>query len=265
MDVMERLAPIGLAEDWDNAGLQIGHREKSVTRVMVALDPSMAVIKNACDKRTDLLITHHPLIFKPIRSLDLSSPLGKIVALVIKKDLSIFSAHTNLDSVNNGINDVLAEKIGLTDVTILDKVGEGNVTDSEINSGLGRIGYLKEKMNLYQFADNMKSKLGLDCIKVVGDQNLVVEQVALCCGSGSSLVGKFFSSSAQVFVSGDLKYHDARDAEMLNRGLVDIGHFASEHLILDVLAEKIHQLLTQQKMEVWVDTCDIESDPFITL
>ena len=105
--------------------------------------------------------------------------------------------------------------------------------------------------------------MGLKSIRVAGNKDLVVDRVAICSGSGSSLLAPFFSSKAQVFVSGDFRYHDARDAEALNRGLIDIGHFASEHLILDVLVDRINEKLAERRMDVQVKACEMESDPFI--
>ena len=264
MDIMETLAPLSLAEDWDNAGLQIGHRDQPVNRVMVALDPSIEVVKSACQQNVDLLITHHPLIFKPLYAIDLNTPVGRIISLSVETKLSIFSAHTNLDIAHEGINDMLAEKLSLTDINLLEGGNESTrVKDGEKMTGLGRIGVLEDKMGLSELAESVKEKLGLKSLRVAGHQDLLVSNVAICCGSGSSLLGRFFSSNAQVFIAGDLRYHDAREVEALNLGLIDIGHFASEHLMLEVLVRKLDEKIKERELDVVADACTLEKEPFV--
>ena len=264
MDIMEDLAPLALSEDWDNSGLQIGHRNQQVKKVMVALDPSVQVVEAACHDNADLLITHHPLIFNPLRSIDLKTPIGKIISLAIENKLSIYSAHTNLDVAHDGINDILARKIGLNDLTVLNMTHKPfDLQVDGKNVGIGRIGVVEEKMDLYKLAEHVKSRLALKCVRVAGKQDLLIHKVAVCCGSGSSLLDRFFSSGAEAFVAGDLRYHDARDAEALNCGLIDIGHFASEHLMLNVLVDKLNHKVKERHLDVVTKAYVLESDPFI--
>jgi dinuclear metal center YbgI/SA1388 family protein len=177
-------------------------------------------------------------------------------------DLSIFSAHTNLDAVSEGINDALAIGLGLENIRMLSQDYSSLMPDT-IN-GLGRLGDLEKPIKLADFAGQIKKRLGLDSIKAAGKKDLMVQQVAVCCGSGSSLMNLFFASGAQVFVSGDLKYHDARDAEAAGRGLIDIGHFASEHLFLDILAQRLAREFTLRQFDVVVRSYKLEKDPFQT-
>jgi putative NIF3 family GTP cyclohydrolase 1 type 2 len=129
--------------------------------------------------------------------------------------------------------------------------------------GLGRVGELAKSMDLRSFAMHIKKKLGLATVKIAGELSLPINKAAVCTGSGSSLMKYFFNSEAQVFVSGDLRYHDAKDAVSANRGLIDIGHFASEHLIVGVLAERLSRLLTDKGLNVKVKACELERDPFV--
>ncbi len=121
IDVLESIAPQALAEKWDNVGLQVGDPGRPVKNIWVALDPTYQVVNAACHQKVDLLITHHPLIFKPLQSLDFSTPEGSIIDLAVRHRLAIFAAHTNLDSALGGINDVLAGRIGLDD-DLLDRI-----------------------------------------------------------------------------------------------------------------------------------------------
>jgi GTP cyclohydrolase I len=260
--VMEALAPSALAEPWDNSGLQVGRDDQPVKLIWIALDPSIEVVGAACRNQVDLLITHHPLFFKPIKSLDNSTPTGKIVRQAILHNLAVFSAHTNLDAVSEGINDALAARLGLENVRML-PCGDEPLMPGK-NMGMGRVGDLEKPLKLADFVQRTKERLALDAVKAAGRKDLMVQQVAVCCGSGSSLMSLFFVSGAQAFVSGDLKYHDARDAEATGRGLIDIGHFASEHLFLDILEQKLIREFTARRMDVMVCGYKMEKDPFQT-
>lgn len=362
--VMDNLAPPALAEEWDNIGLQVGDLSWPVRRVRIALDPTLEVVDTACRRNVDLLITHHPLIFRPLKSIDFHTPLGKIIDLATRNHLAIFAAHTNLDSAIGGINDILAGRIGIQELQPLATVGEhehyaiviyashsaeqkisrllaqarsknerqdalqafhnirnrpivmpakgigdnknsGNgwstdqirieieVVNGELEyfiealaeyqaeeqmwytvyplisrdrkPGIGRIGRLEHAMDLKSLALMIKKKLELDFLKLAGDPALMVEKAAVCSGSGSSLLGEFFASGAQAYISGDLRYHDARDVQAANLGIIDIGHFPSEYMIVDALAERLHARLLQSELDIAVDTCGLEKDPFTVL
>ncbi|MBN1930641.1 MAG: Nif3-like dinuclear metal center hexameric protein [Desulfobacterales bacterium] len=258
---MEKIAPVLLAEQWDNVGLQIGKDDWPVKRIWVALDPGPEVVHAACSKNVNLLITHHPLIFKPLRSIDFSTPTGAIIQMATRHNLALFSAHTNLDKAKDGLNDVLASKLGLKNLKVLEESTEPN----ETCQGLGRIGDLDEGIDLFSFAQRVKEKLELVSIKVSGRHDLLIKKVALCTGSGSGLMDDFLSSGAQVYISGDLRYHDARAAEVVDLGLIDIGHFTSEHLIVEVLAGRLQRILSENAIEVKVEAFGLEKDPFMTL
>ena len=264
--VMEKVAPPFLAEPWDNCGLQVGDLQWPVSKVWVALDPLLSVLSAAAEQKVDLLITHHPLIFKPLRSIDLDTQTGKIVATALKAHTAIYAAHTNLDSTKNGINDVLARKIGLENLEPLvpAKTDEyHNGAPLPIGSaGMGRIGSLVPPMTVAHLAEEIKKRLDLKKIKLAGKSDRRVAKVAVCSGSGGGLLENFLASEADVFVSGDLRYHDARAAEDAGRALIDIGHFASEHLIVDALFHQLEQAAKEAGWNVQITPCRLEQDPF---
>lgn len=269
VDVMNTLAPRLLAEEWDNVGLQVGDPKQNVKTIWIALDPTLPVLDAACRENVDLLITHHPLFFRPIKSIDFQTPLGSLLKMAVRQQLAVFSAHTNLDIVAGGINDILSERIGLTDLKILRKTSdfcESQPLDTDGSvQGLGRIGTLEKPLELIAFAKMIKKKMGLKTIKLAGNPSLMVTDAAVCSGSGSSLLPDFFACGAQVYVSGDLKYHDARDVEAANLGMIDIGHFSSERLIIKALSKRLKMIFTAKGFEIDVDACDLEKDPFIVL
>lgn len=266
--VMETLAPLRLAEEWDNVGLQVGQLDWPVRSIWVALDPLYDVVDGACRNGVDLLITHHPLIFNPLRCVNFDTPVGSVIQAAAGHKLAIFAAHTNFDSAADGINDVLAFRVGLADLKVLkrgDHPCEDAATDDIQKQGLGRVGALEETMELLPLALSIKKKLGLKYIKIAGKPDLTVRRVAVCSGSGSSLMKDFYSSGAQVFISGDLRYHDAREVEALNLGLIDMGHFASEYLAIEVLAKRLDKILAADGKDIKVEACRLENDPFLVL
>ena len=265
--IMDRLAPPWLAEEWDNVGLQIGDPRLLVQRIWVSLDPSLEVVQAACENNVDLLITHHPLIFRPLKSIDFDTAGGAIIQMAANHQLAIFSAHTNLDIVRDGVNDVLAQRLGIQQLTILQPThaGEQSKEDDQTEHGIGRIGSLAKTGNLKSLVAMVKNKLQLDFVKVAGKLEMNVSRVAICSGSGSSLMNAFMASDAEVFISGDIHYHDARDAESANRGIIDIGHFPSEHLMVVALADYLKKLMARENLKIKVEPCTLEADPFIFL
>ncbi len=257
VEVMEGLAPSGLAEKWDNSGLQAGSKKWPVKHIWVALDPLPSVVSAAIEDGADLLITHHPLIFHPLKSIDFSSPLGSVILKAANHKLSIFSAHTNLDSVHGGINDIFASIIGLKNLKVL-----GPEKDDESRAGIGRVGNLDKTMTLKALAAMIKQKFKAGHIKFTGEPDLPVRRVALCSGSGGSMTDDFFRSGAQVYITGDIGYHTALDVKNMGLGLIDLGHFTSEHIIVKKLAERLFAALSRKGMDIPVTPCLIEKDPF---
>jgi dinuclear metal center YbgI/SA1388 family protein len=228
------------------------------------------VIEAACKNKVDLLITHHPLIFRPLKSIDFGTPGGSIIQMAAQHHLAIFSAHTNFDIVSDGVNDILAQRLGIKQLEILQSIKVeasaqkevGISADGEVLYGIGRIGVLDKPLSLKALVSMVKKKLKLNFVKVAGDPKIKITRVALCSGSGSSLMPAFLSSEADVYISGDIHYHNARDAESVQRAIIDIGHFASEHLMVEALAQRLEQLITEAGISAKIKACTIEKDPF---
>ena len=255
--IVEQIAPQALAEDWDNSGMQVGSLGWPVKKMWVALDPSPEVIGAACRQKVDLLVTHHPLIFRPLKSIDFNHPLGESIRLAAKYRLAVFSAHTNLDKTPSGLNDMLAERIGLEKITPLQ--GENG------EPSFGRIGKPARRCSLRALADTVKKALDLKYVRVAGDFELAVDSVLVCSGSGSGLLKEFLLSDAQVYLSGDLRYHDALEIRQAKRGMIDIGHFASEHIMVEALAGRLTAELEALGAAVEVAAYEHEKDPFVLM
>lgn len=261
--VIEGMAPPVLAEEWDNCGLQVGSGSWPVRKIWVALDPLLEVVRAAVDQRVDMIITHHPLLFRALRTVDVETVVGKVIETALCRKLTIYSAHTNLDSASGGINHMLAEIIGLNQaVPMVGAHGSDDSGRDDAVTGMGRVGRLAAPMTLDELARTVKSRLGLTAVKVVGRPETVVRRAAVCSGAGSGLLDAFLAGDADVYLTGDIRYHDARTVEDAGRALIDVGHFASERIFIDRLVEQLRRHAHEAGWAVDIESCTIESDPF---
>lgn len=349
---VEKWAPKQLAESWDNVGLQVGDLQQPVARLLVALDITSDVIRQAKQRQAEMIISHHPLIFKPLKNVCAHSTIGASVMEVIKHNIAAYSAHTNLDSTTGGISELLAEIIGITETKILDAgyreklvklavfipagyetavrnamldagagwignyshcsfltkgmgtfmpeagttpfngvlgkleyaeeyrletiIREKQVADIVnamlaahpyeevaydlyplVNTGegfgLGRIGRIPEPLTVEAFLQQVKAALGCSSMKVVGNLTQEVQTIAVCGGSGASLISKAKAAGADVYITGDIKYHEAQEALAAGLVLIDAGHFATEHMIVSALVQYLRNYSANAgwKLEVY--------------
>ena len=254
-EVMNRIAPKNLAEDWDNPGLLVGNPANEVKKIFVCLDVSEEVINNAENFGAQLIIAHHPLIFRAVKNIRTDLPLGRKIELLIKKNISVFAAHTNLDSAIGGVNDVLAEKIGLTEIKMFG--------DEEIS--LGRIGKLPEPMTAKNFAALVKKNLNAETVRLVEAGDFLISKVGICSGAGSEFIGKAKFFGADAFVTGDLKYHEAQSAVENKIHVIDAGHFATEFPIVHALAEKLSAEFDKLNYKIEIAEDKTSTDFFETI
>ena len=260
LDRLNTIAPFALAEAWDNCGLQAGCMDDPVRRILVALDCSMAVMDEAVRWHADVVLTHHPLMMQGIKQLDFSTMPGAAVARCARENISIISLHTNLDKAREGLNDRFARMLGMQQVEDLLPSPPGTEEPD-----IGRIGSLEAPLTLEALADRVKRMFGAGFVRIVGDPNLPVSRVAVCTGSGESLLGRVCSSGVQAYITGDIKYHGARTAQEQGLGLIDVGHFASEHIVVDLLKEKVEYLSMREGLALEVKGYRQETDPFTVL
>ncbi len=244
--IMECIAPGELAEEWDNAGFLIGRRENAVKKIMVALDVSPEVVRQAVEQGVNMLITHHPPIFKPLKAICDSSWQNELLLKCIENKIAVYSAHTSLDSVMGGVNDVLAGKLGLCRTVPL-------VQNGCDGGALGRIGVLPQKMDFKEFCAMVKKALGLTFVTGI-DAGKAVQRVALCGGAGVDFIGEALAQGADTYVTGDVKYHAAQDAAFSGLNLVDATHQGTELPVVTVLADKISLRLTAAGLSAQVLT-----------
>jgi len=360
MEAVEKIAPRELSEKWDNVGLLVGSPAEKVGKIIVALDVTPEVVNEALQEDADMIVSHHPLIFKPLTHVRTDTPIGNMLFKLIKNNIQVYAAHTNLDYCELGTNYFLAQKLGLGEAEILqpaeerlykivvfvprgyedavrDAMGDagagwiGNYShcsfmalgtgtfkplegaDPFIGSkgilekveelrletivpeslknkvvramikahpyeevaydvyrlennggrnGLGRIGYLKEEMALYDFGEKVKRDLGIKHVKLVGPIQKAVRKVAVCAGAGALAISAAKKKGADVFVSGDIKYHEALEAQQEGLALVDAGHYATEWAAVPALAEYLQKELNSTEQKVQILVSQIKTDPW---
>lgn len=338
---IETIYPKYLAEAWDNVGLLIGSHTQKVNKMLIALDINEEVVEEAITHKVDCIFTHHPFIFKPLKNLNFDDPINKLIKTLIINNISVYTAHTNLDIADGGINDILCSlldinQVGLLEITsskkycklivyvpdefysqvrnamissnpclignykgctftskgegtfipldnsnpYLGKVGSLEVAKerkvecvidkddlSDImqqvrkvhpyeeiafdlieienikkQSGIGRYGTI-EKIVVGQYIEKIKKKLSLPYVKLIGDPNKEIEKVSVCSGSGSSYIRQAARVS-DLYITGDIKYHDAQEALSLGLTVIDVGHYFSENIALPYVVKHIKTRLS---------------------
>jgi dinuclear metal center YbgI/SA1388 family protein len=361
--LVENLAPLRLAEEWDNSGWQLGDPGAPTAKVMLTLDITPPVVEEAAAASAGLIISHHPMFLKGLKNLCLDRPEGKLIEALIKKDIAVYSAHTNLDSAAGGVNSVLAEQLGLIEVdnmlpgkaeqlyklvvfvpleqveqvrTAITEAGAGwigNYRDCAFQStgigtfrplegskpfigqtgllekveefrletivpekdkksviaamlnahpyeevaydlyplanntaghGLGRIGCLPQEVSLGDFAKLVKTTLQVNAVRLGGNKHgKPVRKVAVCGGAGASLWKQALSKGADVYVTGDIKYHEALDMSTAGLSFIDAGHFPTERIILPVLYKYLIKVCSEHNFAVDILLSQKQNDVFV--
>ena len=225
IQVIESFAPLSIQEKWDNSGLCIGSQDAEVTSVLIGLDCTPELVDEAIECGADMIVTHHPLIFSGLKKINSEDPVGETVVKAIRAGIAVYAAHTNADKVIEGVSGAMAARLSLTDVEVLDEDGEG--------TGLGAVGNLPEPMDATEAIAYVKERFGLKVMKASRPLTEKISRVALCGGSGGSLIGAALRSGAQLYISGDISYHNFFTPKGFM--LMDIGHYESEKEIVDIL------------------------------
>jgi dinuclear metal center YbgI/SA1388 family protein len=358
MNLIEKVAPPQLVMSWDNIGLQVGHPLKEIDSLLITLDITHEVVEEAISMGADMIVAHHPLIFKPLQKIRFDTPVGKLLAKLIESHIQVYIAHTNLDRAEQGTNYYLAKALGLKDTRVLEAGGnklykiavfvpegyedsvrnamgeagagwignyshctfqvEGTGTfrplpgsdpfigsveelekvqeyrletivpenlksqvlkamikahpyeevafdiypleNQQLTTGLGRIGDLESPMTLSAFADKVKDCLDIQYVNVVGSPTSEVSRVAFCGGAGGNLILQAKMCSADVYLTGDIKYHEALEAGELGINLVDAGHNATEKFLAPALVNYLKGELKEKRVSIF--TSQINTDPW---
>lgn len=260
VDIMEKKAPRELKESYDNVGLMVGNRQSKISRVLIALDCTLEVIDEAINKKAELIITHHPLLFKKPASITTDTLQGSKIIKLISNNINLYSSHTNLDSVCGGMNDTIMDMLGIQNSSTLEPIAsfEG------YQGAIGRIGNI-DRVSLKKFISHIKAQLNIKNLRYTGDINGEIERVAVINGSGQDYISIAFNEGAQCIITGDTTYHYASDYEELGCSIIDIGHFSSEWLVFVNLMKKIVKDNSEffEGTEIIISECC--RDPYIFL
>lgn len=244
MGAMEKIAPKKLAEEWDNPGLLVGTPEREVSHVLVCLDVRESVVDEAIEKGCEMIVSHHPVIFRAMKKIRTDRPEGRLLAKLVSHGIAVFSAHTNLDSAAGGVNDELASRLSLENILPLSP-GE--------DESLGRIGELGEPMEADAFASFVKKRLSAPYVRLVRAGRHLIKKVGVCGGSAAELIERAAFLGCDAFVTGDVRYHEAERAANLRIHVVEAGHFYTEKIIVPVVVEKLRKIFVAKGLTVIED------------
>lgn len=217
--LIEKSFPLYIAKDYDNVGLLVGRETNDIKKVLVSLEVTEKVIDEAIEKNADIIVSHHPLIFKPLKKITDSSYVSNMVFKLIENKIGLYAAHTNFDGANGGMNDILCEELQLANIEYIEDKG---------GYGIGRIGVLNEPMNFNDFCLYLKKKFNIESLIVSGDLNKTINKVGVVGGSGSDFLRDCLRSGCDCLVTGDVKHHIALDYSNMGINIVDLTHYASE-------------------------------------
>lgn len=245
LDILQQIAPVELAESWDNVGLLTGNPTARARSVLVALDPVSSLFKEAESKNANVIVTHHPALFHPLKTLRTDRPTGSFLTGAIQRDIHVIGCHTNLDATVGGVSDILAERMGLKDVSplIVAENTEG------CSSGLGRIGACAQPMSPKQCVVQLKRACEAPWLLEAGPRPERVKKIAVCGGSCSEFAETAMLSGADLYITAEVKHSIARWAEEAGFWIIDGGHFATEQPAIPPLQERLQRELEKRNVE----------------
>lgn len=251
MNRIEKFYSRDFALEWDNVGLLAGRDDKEVKTVYVALDATDEVVDEAVSMKADLLITHHPLIFGGRKKITNEDFIGNRLIKLIQNDISYYAMHTNYDVM--GMAELSGEILHMKNAEVLEVTGHSKPSgESEafgLPEGIGRIADLKQEITLQQCADEVKKAFSLESVKVFGDLRSKMGRIAVCPGSGKSVIGTALEKKADVLITGDIGHHEGIDAVAQGLSIIDAGHYGIEHIFV----QDMKRFLIEQLAEVRVE------------
>ncbi|MCQ2969847.1 MAG: Nif3-like dinuclear metal center hexameric protein [Clostridium sp.] len=250
--LIEDFAPKYIKEDFDNVGLMVGDKNREVSKILLALDCTNEVIEEAKINDIDLIITHHPLIFRKPSSITTDTLQGSKIMELIKNDIALYSVHTNLDSAENGMNETIAKLLGLKESKLI----EVNLKNNK--AGIGRVGLLEEEVSIESYAKKVISELGIKHARLVKG-NESAKRIAVINGSGQDFISKAVAMGADTIVTGDTTYHFASDYKEMGINIIDIGHFGSEWTVFLKVMQRLYKDFKQVEI-IESKKCE---DPYI--
>jgi len=245
-DFLNRFAPCELAEDWDNVGLLVGDSSVSIERVMTCLTVTPAVVREAIERMAGLIVSHHPMPFRPLPRITNDTTVGRMLLDLIAARVAVYSPHTAFDSAADGINQQLAEGLGLSEIAPLKPFEEGG--------GSGRYGRFESPMGVINVVDRLKDFLAIKRLQIAGPQDQTISRAAVACGAAGSFLDDAIAAGCDLFVTGETNFHTCLEAEARGVTLLLISHYASERFAVEQLAE--HLKAEFDPLTIWASEQD---------
>ncbi len=240
VQTLEELAPPHLAEDWDNVGLLIGDRENELTAIMTCLTLTANVAAEAIARKAQLVISHHPLMFRPVQRLTSDSIEGRLLLELISNGIGVYSPHTGYDSARDGINQQLAEMLQLTEICPLRLTQPDDAqTNGGVAEGSGRCGSLSQPMPLEQLIGHVKAMLSVNHVQFVGDESRIIHRVGIACGSAAEFLQDAHRNDCEVLLTGEARFHACLEAESIGTAMILPGHYATERPAMERMADML--------------------------
>jgi dinuclear metal center YbgI/SA1388 family protein len=258
LNTLNTEAPFSLAEAWDNVGLLVGSPEQEVTAVLAGLDPTNALLDEAIALGANTVITHHPVIFKPLPAIDTTAPYGRLLEKALTNRIAIIACHTNYDNAEEGVSTILARQLGLDNLLPLIPAGEGG-------AGLGRIGTFPAPLSAADFLARVLDVLGLDSVQTAGTLPTRITTVAVCGGSGSEFAEQARRSGADVYLSAEIKHNIAVWAGETGFCIIDGTHYATEKPAIAALVSHLEQINLREGWNIRTMQTKTEHHPFVAL
>ncbi|MDR3629936.1 MAG: Nif3-like dinuclear metal center hexameric protein [Desulfocapsaceae bacterium] len=257
ISLLDHIAPFKLAEAWDNVGLLVGHPEAEITGILVGLDPAVSLLDEAIAQGSNTIITHHPLIFRPLPAINTAAPIGRFLEKALAHRIQIIACHTNLDSACGGVSDILAHSLGLADVEPL------SAGATLPGTGIGRIGNFAGGLDPQLFLERVFSVLDIPSVQRAGLLPDRIFRLALCGGSGSDFAEAAFAMGADVYLSAEIKHSTARWAQDCGFCIIDGTHYATEKPVVRYLATQLQRATEAENLDIPIRETTTEAHPFI--
>lgn len=234
MDYLNQIFPFAASEEWDNSGRQVSDDGKEINKIIVGIDLTDQLLDEAIDVRADLIITHHPFVFTPLKSIDMTTYKGEMIKRMIINDIGCIALHTNYDASVKGMGYAIGCKLELTDQDVLSR------RESVVETGFGTVGNLVESIDLDSFIQDFKKKFQLDYVTIYNkNETKKIKKIAFCGGAGADFLSDAIKSGADLYITGDITYHDAQAAYEGGMMLMDPTHYGLEKVFIDHISDLI--------------------------
>jgi GTP cyclohydrolase I len=253
VEIANRLFPFEIAEPWDNCGIQIGDPTRRVNSIAFSLDATPQTVKFAAASSCELLVTHHPVLLEPFRNIVADSLFGRTLLDAARMGVDILSLHTNLDAAAGGLNDQLTDKLGLENVT------------TSVSAQCARVGRLPVTTTVFGLARKIARDLEISHVRVISEKDGDVRTLFLAAGSGMSYLGEALRQRADVMVTGDVRYHAAREALEMGMPVIDAGHYGLEKGAVQLLSAAFEAEFARLDLAITCINCRLEKEPFIEI